>query len=107
MSNAIYRGTTPDIRCNASFDLTGYSVYVAIGPKPLKSWVLVNPDDITVERNGNVTRIMFRLTQEQTLACKAGKAFLQIRAVKDGNAIASDMVSIEIADVIEGGVING
>ncbi len=106
MSNAIFRGTTPEVECVTSTDLTGYKIYFAIGPKPLKKWAAVDPAEITIQRINNVTHITFSLTQEQTLACKVGKAYAQIRAIKDSNAIASELIPIQIMDIIEDGVIN-
>ena len=107
MNNAIFRGTTPEVECATSTDLTGYKIFFAIGPKPLKKWIEVNPDAISIERIDNITHITFSLTQEQTLACKVGKAYAQIRAIKDGNAIASELIPIEIMDIIKDGVIDG
>ena len=101
----IYRGTTPNVKCATSYDLTDYKIYFSIGPKPLKKWLAVDPDNINIERKGNRTYLSFQLTQEQTLSCKAGKAFAQIRAIKDEYAVASEMIPLEIKDIIEGGII--
>ena len=45
-------------------------------------------------------RVTATLTQEQTLACPVGGGFVQVRAYKDGQAIATGMVPVEVAPVI-------
>lgn len=100
----ITRGTTPIIAITAPMDLTGYTCFLSIGKVPGEPYVTVGNDQMTVEY-GEQTKLAYTLTQEQTLACSAGAAYIQLRIVDDGVALASVMAEIEVLDVIQGGVI--
>ena len=100
----ITRGTTPIIAITVPMDLTGYTCFLSIGKVPGEPYVTVGNDQMTAEY-GEQTKLAYTLTQEQTLACSAGVAYIQLRIVDDGVALASVMSEIEILDVIQGGVI--
>ena len=108
-SNVIHRGTTPNVICKAKGDLSKCKCFFSIGAKARHSWFTVEPDDISVsyERLKDVSTITFQLTQEQTLSCSAGKALAQFRAIEEnGNAMVSNIDSVEIADIVKDGLID-
>jgi hypothetical protein len=100
----ITRGTTPNIVVTVPMDLTGYTCFLSIGKVPGEPYFTVGNEQMTAEY-GEVTKLTCTLTQEQTLACSAGSAYIQLRIVDDGAALASVMAVIEVLDVIQGGVI--
>jgi len=101
----IHRGTTPTITCTVGMDLTDYSCYLAIGPKARKPWLIADNEQMIFSVEGDESTLAYTLTQEQTLECKAGKAYVQLRVIKDEVALASDFGELTIADIIEDGEI--
>lgn len=105
----IYRGTTPTVECTVDMDLTDYSCYLSVGPKENKAWFTADNTQMTisVDTSGEtpVSILAFTLTQEQTLACKAGNALIQLRVIKDAVALATDWANISIGGIIENGEI--
>ena len=103
----IYRGTTPTIMCSVEMDLTDYSCYLSVGPKARKPFFTVDNTQMAfdVDDSGEepVSTLAYTLTQPQTLACKAGKSYVQLRVVKDGVALATDWGELEVGDVIQDG----
>ena len=97
------RGTTPATVLTVDMDLTGWTVYVAIRNG---GNTLVVKDGLSVEYANNKTTIAFALTQEQTLAFSVGPCDFQVRAVKDGTAIATDIKSGYVGGIIQEGVID-
>lgn len=84
-------------------------MFFSIGAEDRHSWVTVDYTQMTVVYNkvSDETIIQFTLTQKQTCACKAGKAYAQFRAVDiAGNGMVSNKTKIEICDVIKDGVIS-
>ena len=106
----VYRGTTPTVTCTVDMDLTDYSCYMAIGTKAGKPWFVVDNTqmDFSVDTSGEtpVSTLAYTLTQEQTLKCKAGASYVQLRVIKDGNALATDWGKLTVGDIIEDGVIH-
>ena len=105
----MYRGTTPTVTCTVDMDLTDFSCYMAVGPKPRKPWLVADNRQMTFDLDTSgetpVTTLGYTLTQQQTLECKAGKAYVQLRVIKDDVALATDWGEISIGDIIEDGVI--
>lgn len=52
------------------------------------------------------TLITVTLTQEETLSLGVGNAEVQVRAIKDGTAIATDIKNIDVGRIIKDGVID-
>ena len=104
MTAGITRGTTPIIAVTVPMDLTGYTCYLTIGKVPGEPYVTVDNSQMTAEY-GEVTKLTYTLTQEQTLDCAAGDAYIQLRLIDNASALASSMGAIEIFDVLRGGVI--
>lgn len=97
----ITRGTTPQLTATIkNADLQGMDVYLTVGRKDAQPWATVGPEGVTVSYDGTDTTVAAALTQEQTLACPVGGGFVQVRAYKDGQAIATGMVPVEVAPVI-------
>lgn len=104
---SITRGTTPQVTCNvAGIDLTQFTCYVSIGntnnPK-----VTISGDAVSVSYDGTDSSVTFTMTQQQTLALSEGQTRLQLRAVKDGHAVASGDVRLDVLPIILDGEING
>lgn len=104
MAAGITRGTTPIIAVTVPMDLTGYTCYLTIGKVPGAPYVTVDNSQMSAEY-GEVSKLTFSLTQEQTLDCSAGDAYLQLRLVDNGTAMATTMGKIDVLDVIQDGVI--
>lgn len=97
----ITRGTTPQLTATIKdADLQGMDVYLTVGRKDAQPWATVGPEGVTLSYDGTDTTVTATLTQEQTLACPVGGGFVQVRAYKDGQAIATGMVPVEVAPVI-------
>lgn len=100
----MYRGTTPTITIETDTDLTR-AQYVVVTMEDFDG------NEISVDsKSGNMkitsTAISAKFTQEQTLSLSQGKVRIQIRAVDlSGNAIASNIMSASIDDVLKDGVI--
>lgn len=104
MAAGITRGTTPIIAITVPMDLTGYTCYLTIGKVPGEPYVTVDNSQMIAEY-GEATKLIYMLTQEQTLDCSAGDAYLQLRLVDNNTAMATTMGKIDILDVIQDGVI--
>lgn len=111
MANNIYRGTTPPFKLVFnSIDLTGWSVYITFEqkrkqtPEPFEFTIM--PDELEVISTGdNSCNVIFSLTQEQTLDFGEGSVEIQMRAYKDGAAIAGKKKSFSVKDILLDGVI--
>lgn len=109
MTPTIYRGTTPTVICTVEMDLTDYSCYLSIGAKANKPWFTADNRQMTlvVDTSGDVpvSTLSFTLTQQQTLSCKDGSAYIQLRIIKDDVALATDWGELLIGGIIEDGEI--
>jgi len=104
MADGITRGTTPSITVTVPMNLEGYTCYLSIGRKPRAPFFTADNSQMVAEY-GETSTLTFTLTQEQTLACKAGKAFVQLRIIDGDAALASTMGEVEVFDVVKDGVI--
>lgn len=101
------RGTTPTITLELSdgnqlIDLSGYDI-VIISIKDADGQII----DLVKSRLTftDDTKIEATLTQEETLALKAGRLQVQIRARLNDMSIASEVVRCGLEDIIKPGVI--
>jgi len=101
----IFRGTTPTIIATVEMDLTGYTCYLAIGRKANQAKVIASNNQMTITVDEGVSTLTFTLTQEQTLSLSEGKAYMQIRLIDMGVALASEWVEISVGPIIQDGVI--
>lgn len=104
--SVICRGTTPRVECTFQEDLSCYDLYFSMGPNYRKAWFTVPPNRITCETDSESTRAVFTLEQRETLLCSSGPAFAQFRIIdENGDARASDIIKIQIVDIVKDGVI--
>lgn len=109
MANNIYRGTTPPFKLVFdTIDLTDWDVYITFEQKQ-KPDILefsIMPDELEVLSTGESScNVIFSLTQEQTLRFDEGSVEIQMRAYKDGAAIAGKKKSFSVKDILLDGVI--
>ena len=98
------RGTTPAIVLTVDMDLTAYAVYVTL--KSHSKQLTLSNDDVTMEYADSKTTIAFSLTQQQTLDFSVGTCEVQVRAVHDGTAIATDIQTLDVGRILKEGVID-
>lgn len=97
------RGTTPTFTFDVDLDLTGWDYYVTFEQG---SREITRKDAEVIPANEGGCQMLVRLTQEETLAFKAGvKGKAQIRACKDGDAVASTVFEFPVHDVLLDGEI--
>ena len=102
------RGTTPTINLifqnseGSPVDLTSFTVYLTIDDGKGHKTDFTN-DRITFNEDLSMD---ITLTQEETLTFKGTTLYAQVRAVdSEGLAIASDVVSTALEDILKDGVI--
>ena len=98
------RGTTPAIVLTVDADLTGWTVYVTL--KSHSKQLTILNDGLTMEYANQKTTIAFSLTQQQTLDFSVGTCEVQVRAIHDGTAIATDIQTLDIGRILKDGVID-
>lgn len=109
-SHAIYRGTTPSIALLVSgVDLSFQDTWpvVVVTLKNDGTEIDLQRDSLVIEHTDAGCSVVFALTQAQTLAFDfMKKVSVQLRA-KDasGRAIATDIASVKVDDVIKDGEI--
>lgn len=99
------RGTTPYFNVKVkSADLDGAHVSVTIRQGEVT--IEKTGKELLVIRNEQSSQLQFKLTQEETLKLKAGKAVLQARWIEpDGTAYASRCINVKISDILNGEVV--
>lgn len=110
MGQGIYRGTTPSITLNLTgVDLSDASIWptVIVTVENGCNSFDVTRDKLVIAKTYAGCAVTFSLTQAQTLAMDWPRPTLvQLRAKDaDGHAIASEVASVEVRDVIKGGEI--
>lgn len=98
------RGTTPVITLTVDADIADWTMYVSF--RNNENIVTFEDDRLTKTAQSEQTTIEITLTQEETLAFSVGTADVQIRAIKDDVAIATNIKKIDIAPIIKDGVID-
>lgn len=97
------RGTTPTLTLTVDADIVGWTVYASFRTNG-KVYTFEN-DRLQMTSEDDVTTILLTLTQEETLAMH-GSAEVQIRAIKDGTAIATDIQRVDVGRILKDGVID-
>jgi len=108
MNNEIIRGTSPTIRAymtdtnGENINLSNYDeVWIML--KNGSTTIKIEKDDITFRAD---RMLEASLTQSQTLSLNPlDNLEVQIRAIKDGKAIASNITMVNCSDVLIGGTI--
>lgn len=98
------RGTTPAIVLTVDMDITQYTVYVTL--KNRSAEITLSNDSVVMEYDDGKTTLTFALTQEQTLKFGTGTCEVQVRAIHDGTAIATDIQTIDVNRILKEGVID-
>lgn len=100
----MYRGTSPVLIIETDTDLR-LAQYVVVTLEDF-SGNEINADTTSGALEISETEVKAKLTQEQTLRLTKGTVRMQIRAVDaSGNAIASNIMSTKMEDVLKDGVI--
>lgn len=110
MEQGIYRGTTPSITLNLTgVDLSDASVWptVIVTVENGCSTFDMNRDKLAIAKTDAGCTVTFALTQAQTLLMRQlQNTLVQLRAKDaDGHAIATDIASVGVEDVIKDGEI--
>jgi hypothetical protein len=110
MGQCIYRGTTPSITLNLTdVDMSDASIWptVIVTVENGSSTFDVTRDKLAIAKTDAGCAVTFELTQAQTLAMDwLRPTLVQLRARDaDGYAIASEVASVDVRDVIKGGEI--
>ena len=98
------RGTTPTLTLTVDADIVGWTVYASFRAKS-KLFTFEN-DRLQMTAEDDVTTILLTLTQEETLSLDVGAVEVQVRAIKDGTAIATDIQRVNIGGILKDGVID-
>lgn len=97
------RGTTPTFQFAINTDLSGWDVYASFGQygKALTTW-----KPVEIEPTDDGCRITVKLSQEETLKFESGiTAQAQVRAVKDGTAVATGTWEFDVEPILLDGEI--
>ena len=97
----IRRGTTPTLEIALDADLTGWDVYVTISQGSKR--ITKNDPQIAATQTG--CKVTCAFTQAETLSLRRGAACVQVRAIAEDDAVATEIVEIEIGDVLLNGEI--
>ena len=97
------RGTTPTLTLTVDADIVGWTVYASFRTNG-KVYTFEN-DRLQMTSEDDVTTILLTLTQEETLEMH-GSAEVQIRAIKNGTAIATDIQRVDVGRILKDGVID-
>ena len=105
------RGTTPTITLTVDKDISdGWTIYATfrsgshnVELENERMTIELEPATETEEAK---TLITVTLTQEETLSLGVGNAEVQVRAIKDGTAIATDIKTVDVGRIIKDGVID-
>ena len=101
------RGTTPTITVTVDADITDMNIFLAF--RNCGRLLVKSGDELEVSVEEGVTTITTTLTQDETLAWRAGTDVeIQVRAEKlDGTvAIATDIATLAVERILQGGVLD-
>ena len=98
------RGTTPTLTLTVDADLTGHHVYVTL--QNAGSLLTLENDRLDIDVASGTTTIGLTLTQDETLAFCDCPAEVQVRAIKDGVAIATDIRHVAVNRILLEGAID-
>ena len=100
------RGTTPTITLEVDADFSdGWTVYVTM--KGIGGTVELTNERLEFSQEEGANIIQMALTQQETLRLRPGKCEVQIRAIKDGLAVGSDIAALDVGRILKEGVIRG
>lgn len=96
------QGTTPTIPLYVDADITEHTVEVSF--KSGNRTLTVGNDRLEMSYEDGVTTILVTLTQEETLAMRK-YVKINVRAIKDGIAVATNTGKELVEDILRRGVI--
>lgn len=99
------RGTTPTLTITVDADVHDWETHVYISNAG--NVLDLEGARLDMSYDGSVTSITFTLTQAETLAFDASPCDLQVRAYKDGIAVATDIRRVAVGRILKGGVLGG
>lgn len=105
----VTRGTTPSLEFEVmDADLTGWSVYLTMRTAGMDEPLTKVTGQLVIEYDAQAgtTTVTAPLSQEDTLALSVGTCESQIRAIKDGDAIATDVVQFSVSRILLEGEID-
>ena len=95
------RGTTPHIVCTVEgIELNTLDI-LWLTLKQGNYTLTKELSDVVIDEN----KIKIWLTQEETLAFKSGNVFIQLRGRYGNEAVASDIRTFQIEDILRDGII--
>lgn len=98
------RGTTPTITIQVPMDLTEYELHLFFKGK--RQNVERRESDLDVALNGGMTTLTTTFTQAETLGWSSGETIkVQLRAKKGEYAIATNIASFSVGEILEDGII--
>lgn len=98
----MFRGTTPKITFKSNVDLQNAEKVLVTFSQGNKELFTLGKSDFEITE----TELTCELTQLQTLAFDSSKMVeMQIRALVDGSAIASNIMKAEVNRILKGGVL--
>lgn len=95
------RGTTPTFTYDVDADLRGWDVYATFEQDDVE----ITRKPVDVEPTGGGSTCLVELTQEDTLLFHEGRAKTQLRAIKDGVAVASTVFAFDVGGILLDGAI--
>ena len=98
------RGTTPAIPLTVDDNIVDWTVYVTL--RNGGNVLTLTNDALSMTYENQKTTIAFSLTQEQTLAFSVGTCEVQVRAIHDGTAIATNIGKLDVKRILKEGVID-
>lgn len=96
----IRRGTTPEITYESSYNADSFDIL----------WLTLKQGDIEITKEKadvtiNGKEITFKLTQEETLSFKVGSVSMQLRGRTGDDAVADEVKSFGVKEIIRDGKI--
>ena len=98
------RGTTPTLTLLVNAHIETWTCYLTL--EDGTSEVTFEDDRITKTTVDQKTQLEVTLTQEETLAMPVGNVEVQVRAIKNGKAIATNIKTLPIERILKEGVIS-
>ena len=107
--SGIIRGTTPTItfEITSEIDLTTLTeIWFTVADSKTTTEITKKLSENQVSVDNEVKTITAHFSQEDTLAFRSKTVDIQIRAITDEDvAVATDILSVELSQVLKGGVI--
>lgn len=96
-----FRGTTPTLIIDVGADLSAFDVVWLTLEDEYGHTVTLEKSDLTID----ATKVSAVLTQQQTLELMSGRVRAQIRALNGTVAAATDIMSVDVGEILKDGVI--